>query len=76
MGTDRPNVSILAIASAAPTEWQQGLIGWLTLQVDEILVLDGIALRQAWDGRMVLSYPARRDRRGSSRGRLDNRSSR
>ncbi len=59
-----PRVSILAFSSASRADRQRGLDGWLTLQVDEILVLHGVALRRSRDGRPILSFPTRRDSGG------------
>jgi len=40
-----------------------GLLGWVTFRLDD-LRLDGVAVRVTQDGRMTLSYPARRDGHG------------
>ena len=41
-----------------------GLLGWIACVVDGSLALDGLALRRTMDGRLTLSFPARRDRSG------------
>jgi DNA-binding cell septation regulator SpoVG len=51
----------------APRRLQRrGLVGWLSFGISPEWVVDGVTLRQTRDGRIVLSYPRRRDRRGRS----------
>ena len=51
-------------SAAGPQETSAGLIGWVALTVNGLLRLDGLALRRTTDGRLVLSFPARRDGAG------------
>jgi DNA-binding cell septation regulator SpoVG len=56
-------VTVLAFRSARPLDAAAGLLGYARVQVGD-LVIDGIAIRRARDGRNVVSLPARRDRAG------------
>ncbi len=58
------NFSVLTFTSASPADVQQGLLGWLSVRVDDSLVLDGIALRRTRNGQLALSFPERRDSNG------------
>ena len=60
-------VSIVAFASAPNPERARGLLGWLTLEVDGLVLLDGVALRRTRGGGLALSFPARTDHRGRRR---------
>ena len=55
------NVIFLA---ARPDEVSTGLLGWVSLVVNDTLRLDGLALRRTLDGHLALSFPARRDASG------------
>lgn len=48
---------------ASEAEIRTGLLGYVSVFYGD-LVLDGIVLRKASDGRLVLSFPARTDRAG------------
>ncbi len=65
-----PRISIAAFVTAPPRERARGLLGWLTIEVEELLLLDSIALRQSRGGRMVLSFPAPRDQHGQRMARI------
>lgn len=43
---------------------RQGLLGWLSFELDGSVVIDGVALRRAADGSPALRWPARRDGSG------------
>jgi len=45
----------------------QGLLGFVTATINGSIRLDGIALRRTRDGRLALSFPARRDNAGRER---------
>ena len=49
---------------ATDAEVRTGLLGYISAVVDDLLVLDGITVRKTADGRTVLSFPERVDRRG------------
>ena len=57
------DLAILGFACASPAHQECGLLGWLALRHGELLI-DGVALRRTRDGRLALSWPARRDRSG------------
>jgi hypothetical protein len=48
---------------ATPSEQRTGLLGYLRVRYGD-LVLDGLTLRRTAAGRLTVSYPARRDRKG------------
>ncbi|MCB9914840.1 MAG: septation protein SpoVG family protein [Planctomycetes bacterium] len=55
-------VSEVRLMPAADT--RSGLLGFVAFVLNEALRVDGVALRRTADGRLVLSFPARRDRKG------------
>jgi hypothetical protein len=64
MGPDL-RISEVRYTPAPTADAQQGLIGFVTLVVDEALRLDGLALRRTLAGDLRLSWPTRIDRAGS-----------
>lgn len=44
----------------------EGMLGFLTCVVAGVVRLDGIALRRTLSGRLILSFPERKDRAGRS----------
>lgn len=60
----RPRVSSVTFARAQHADRQRGLLGWVSLVLDDSVLLDGIALRRTANGHLKLSFPARRDRDG------------
>lgn len=44
---------------------ETGLLGYLSLALNGVLVLDGITLRQSADGTRYIAYPSRTDHGGS-----------
>ena len=60
-----PAISDVRFTHGTPADVATGLLGWISCCVDDRLVIDGIAVRRTLDGRAVLSFPARRDRRGA-----------
>lgn len=54
----------VGLTTASPTEIRTGLLGWLTVVVNDAILLDGVTLRRTRDGRLALSYPSRTDARG------------
>lgn len=57
-------VAVLAYRPAKAADRQAGLLGFARVQVGDLLI-DGVAIRRARDGRHVISLPARRDRGGA-----------
>jgi hypothetical protein len=52
------------LAGATRAEVATGLLGWVSCVLQDTLRLDGLALRRTADGRLALSFPARKDARG------------
>ena len=51
---------------AAPaSDAHRGLLGFVSFRIGVGLRVDGVTLRRSREGRLVLSFPARRDRRGA-----------
>lgn len=57
-------ISEVRLTEAPFEEARSGLLGWVTCTVNDTLRLDGITLRRTADGRLTLSFPARRDSTG------------
>ncbi len=57
-------VTFIGIVRASEAEASKGLIGWLTVAINNALLIDGITLRRTKRGALTLSYPERRDRLG------------
>lgn len=58
-----PEIRIRTWVRGTDDERRTGLLGYLSVFYG-VLVLDGITLRRTADGRFVLSFPSRTDRRG------------
>ena len=58
------SITDVRFLAARPDQISTGLLGWVSLVVNVRLRLDGIALRRTADGRLALSFPARRDAAG------------
>jgi len=52
-------VSNVGLKRAPARLVREGLLGYLTLTINESLILDGITLRRSLRGRHYLSYPSR-----------------
>ena len=57
-------VSGVRMIAASPDDVESGLLGWLEVELNDTLQLDGLTLRRTSDGRLTISYPARTDSRG------------
>ncbi len=57
-------ISNLQFKSAQISDAESGLLGWISCSINGSLRLDGIAVRRTADGRLALSFPARRDDAG------------
>lgn len=57
-------VTAIAFTPAPARPRATGLIGWVAVTVGE-LRLDGLAVRRTEDGRTILLFPGRVDRKGS-----------
>ena len=59
-------ITSVGFTSATPTDVHTGLLGYVTCVANDALLIDGITLRRTRDGRVTLSYPARRDANGNT----------
>jgi len=57
-------VSRVRFSPADPEDQASGLLGFASCVLDDALHLDGLAVRRSLQGRVLISYPSRRDRRG------------
>jgi len=63
---DLPQVTQVRLAAASSPEVTRGILGRVRVVVNG-LVVQGAYLRRTLDGRLVLSFPARRDGSGGQR---------
>ncbi len=64
---DGTRISEVRLKAATEGEQRTGLLGYLTIVVNDFLRIDGITLRRTRRGDLTLSYPERRDRSGQAR---------
>jgi hypothetical protein len=57
-------ISDVKFTATNPSERDSGMLGYMSFLVNGGLRLDGITLRRTMGGKLTLSFPARRDRRG------------
>lgn len=57
-------ISSFGFIHATEAEVETGLLGWLTLAINDALQIDGVTLRRTRAGEFRLSYPEPRDRHG------------
>ena len=65
--SDAIRVTNLRFTAASESEVARGLIGWVALELNEALKIQGVAFRRTVDGRYTLSFPARPDGQGGKR---------
>ena len=58
------SISDVRLTRASHVDRQSGLLGWISLVLNESILVDGITLRCTSTGVFILSFPARRDRAG------------
>jgi len=58
-----PRVRIRSWVRGSDDDARAGLLGFLSVYYGDFAI-DGITLRRTTDGRLVLSYPERKDKRG------------
>ena len=58
-----PQITSVRFTPTGVEDQCKGLLGFVTCTVGD-LVLDGITVRRTREGRLTLSFPARRDRSG------------
>ncbi len=61
---ESPQVSDVRFAAAAEDHVDRGMLGYISLVLDDAVRLDGLTLRRGQDGNRLLSFPSRVDRRG------------
>lgn len=54
----------IRFAASSDAERRTGLLGWVSATLNGALRLDGLALRRTADGRLTVSFPAKRDGSG------------
>ena len=59
-------VTSVGLVKASDDLERTGLVGWVTIAVNDGLMVDGIALRRLRSGGLALSYPVRKDGSGKS----------
>ena len=64
--TSTITVTSVGIVAAPDHLERTGLVGWITIAINDGLMIDGIALRRLRSGELALSYPARKDGSGKS----------
>ena len=57
----------MRFSGASDVDQHRGLLGFIRLVLADALVIDNMTLRRTRDGRLVLSFPVRHDRRGRQR---------
>jgi DNA-binding cell septation regulator SpoVG len=57
-------ISEVVFTTATAALAQTGLLGFVSCCLNRALRLDGLTLRRTQDGKLTLSFPARRDARG------------
>lgn len=65
MTTHTPTVRVLGTIRANDGQRADGLLNYLAVEIDDYLVIDGVQLRRTLDGRHVLAWPHRHDRKGT-----------
>ncbi len=60
---DTLRISDVRFTAASGTERAQGLLGFVSLRLGE-LILDSLVVRRTRDARYVVGFPHRRDRKG------------
>ena len=57
-------ITNITFRASDPLQERAGLLGWISATIDDRLRLDGLTLRRTADGRLTLSFPAKRDSTG------------
>ena len=58
------DLSRIAFVRSSQVESRTGLLGWCSFTLGNLIRVDGVCVRRTREGRLVLSFPARRDRAG------------
>ena len=57
-------ITDVRFVAAEERDVERGLIGFVSAKLNHSLQIDGLALRRTRDGRLTISFPARRDTAG------------
>ncbi len=57
-------ISDVRFVAASAEDVERGILGWISLVLNDTIQLDGVTLRRTLDGRLTVSFPARRDGKG------------
>lgn len=60
-------VHCVQFTSAPPSDADKGLLGWVRFTLNDIVRIDGVAVRRTLRGRLALAFPAKRDGTGRKR---------
>ena len=60
----RITVTDLQFTGAPEATIRSGLLGWVRFTLNDLIVIEGVALRRTRGDRMTLSFPVRHDARG------------
>ena len=58
-------ISQLKVQPTSQLDQNRGLVAWLKFTIDDMVVVDSVALRKKKNGEYALSFPARRDSFGA-----------
>ena len=58
-------VTDVRFCTASAADVAKGLLGWIAFELNDELRVDGCALRRTLEGALIVSFPGRRDRKGS-----------
>ncbi len=57
-------ISNIVFSAASDQDVEAGLLAWIACTVNNALRLDGLTLRRMENGKLTISFPARRDSSG------------
>ena len=66
--TSSLSISSVRFRAAPAIDQQAGLLGWASVVINDSLRLNNLGVRRTRDGRCVVTFPTRRDRRGKEHG--------
>jgi DNA-binding cell septation regulator SpoVG len=62
-----PRITAVVFTPSSALDAADGMLGWLRVQVDQWLEIDGVVLRRSSHGELRLHFPSRVDRAGFRR---------
>lgn len=63
--TARLTVTTTGVVCGSDSEVREGLLAWVTLVLNDALIVDSVTLRRTASGRLRLSFPEKTDGRGN-----------